>query len=168
MFDENRLDHVTKFEFMVDHTGGSIFHGKSEDLSEVIGQRFPMAERIMCTPILKHLLDDRSLVTFEKVEELESLDLMVIHSKLGVCENGAVWIEENDLEHRIQPFITKDVLVLLEKNNIVWNMHEAYERINLKETGYGVFIAGPSKTADIEKTLVIGAQGALSYHVMLI
>ena len=47
-------------------------------------------------------------------------------------------------------------------------MHEAYERLSSFDEGYGVFISGPSKTADIEQSLVIGAQGPLSTTVFLV
>ncbi len=47
-------------------------------------------------------------------------------------------------------------------------MHEAMLEIENFNEGYGVFISGPSKTADIEQSLVIGAQGPLSLTVFLI
>ena len=43
---------------------------------------------------------------------------------------------------------------------IVHNMHEAYGSCSFDSAGFGVFISGPSKTADIEQSLVIGAPRA--------
>jgi L-lactate dehydrogenase complex protein LldG len=55
-------------------------------------------------------------------------------------------------------------------------MHEAYARLRdaadsaagLSDYGYGTFISGPSKTADIAQVLVMGAQAARSATVLLL
>ena len=168
LFNQDRLDLIGRFEFAVVQTGGHIFHGNLSDLSNEIEERFQSVEKILVGPSLSTDVSNSSFNEAMLPHELDDLDLMIVRSDIGVAENGAVWVDDNHLGHRAQPFITKHLLIIIEKENIVCNMHEAYDRVRLKEIGYGVFIAGPSKTADIEKTLVIGAQGALSYHVMLI
>ncbi len=99
-------------------------------------------------------------------EILEQVDLAVIQGEIGVAENGTVWVPESNMLNRALPFITQHLVMVLDKNNIVANMQQAYDR--LESVGsYGVFIAGPSKTADIEQSLVIGAHGARSMMVVL-
>lgn len=99
--------------------------------------------------------------------ELVAVDLAILPAHLGVVENGAVWLDEAACGRRVLPFITQHLAVVLDRRELVANMHGAYARITPGDTGFGVFIAGPSKTADIEQSLVIGAQGPRSFTVLL-
>lgn len=98
---------------------------------------------------------------------LNTIEVAVIPGKLGVAENGAVWLDDSLLPHRILPFIAQHLVLTLERKDLVPDMHEAYRRISVAETGFGIFIAGPSKTADIEQALVKGAQGPRTATVVL-
>ena len=109
---------------------------------------------------------------------LENIELAVLPAHFGVAENGAVWITEDQMIHRALPFITQHLALVIEAKNIVANMHDAYDRIAALESGeedfpaggsgFGTFIAGPSKTADIEQSLVLGAHGPRSMTVFLL
>ena len=99
---------------------------------------------------------------------LEPLDKVYISGTLGVAENGAVWLEESKMVNRLLPFICQHLVIMLDANKIVANMHEAYGQITIDKEGYGVFLAGPSKTADIEQSLVIGAHGSRSLKLYLL
>lgn len=99
--------------------------------------------------------------------QLAGVDLTLLHARLGVAENGAMWVSETEAVHRVLPFITQHLILILKRDRLVGTMHEAYRRIDIAETGFGVFIAGPSKTADIEQSLVIGAHGPRSLVVCL-
>lgn len=100
--------------------------------------------------------------------DLESLQAVILKAKFAVAENGAMWFDDENLPERILPFITQHLIILLDQREIVADMHEAYKRINLSSTSFGLFIAGPSKTADIEQSLVIGAHGAMSVQIILL
>lgn len=99
---------------------------------------------------------------------LESIHTTCIRAAIGVAENGAVWIRESAMGNRLLPFICQHLLIVLFRDSIVSTMHHAYKQISAFEEGFGVFLAGPSKTADIEQSLVIGAHGARSLTVYLI
>jgi L-lactate dehydrogenase complex protein LldG len=98
---------------------------------------------------------------------LDRIGIAVVPGRLGVAENGAVWVDGRDLPHRAVPVIAEQLVVVLPKREIVADLHEAYRRIRPPLPAYGVFIAGPSKTADIAQALVIGAQGPRSLVVAL-
>jgi len=99
---------------------------------------------------------------------LQDTELAIIKAHFGVAENGAVWITEDQLSQRVLPFICQHLIIILNADDLVANMHQAYEKIGNEHYGYGTFIAGPSKTADIEQSLVLGAHGSRSMTIFLI
>lgn len=101
----------------------------------------------------------------ETAHDLADIDYAVIPGDLGVAENGAIWV--NQPSHRVTPFICENLILALAKDNIVANMHQAVKQVALQPGELGLFIAGPSKTADIEQALVVGAHGACSLNVYL-
>jgi L-lactate dehydrogenase complex protein LldG len=100
--------------------------------------------------------------------ELEMLNLAIIKGDFAVAENAAIWVSEKHLPHRVLPMITQYLVIVIHQVEIVTNMHRAYERVKVDETGFGTFISGPSKTADIEQSLVIGAHGARGLTVYVL
>lgn len=110
--------------------------------------------------------------TTETPHELADLMWGVLPGELGVAENGAVWVTEQICRHRAIYFLCEHLVLVLPKEAIVHNMHQAYERLRGFGTDdqppFGTMLAGPSKTADIEQSLVIGAQGPRSLVVFLV
>lgn len=99
---------------------------------------------------------------------MADIEKVFVKTTMGVAENGAIWLSEADMGSRLLPFICQHLVVLLEEKDILSTMHDAYEKISGISSGYHVFIAGPSKTADIEQSLVIGAHGPRSLLIYLI
>lgn len=101
-------------------------------------------------------------------DELYAVDIACMYGGIAVAENAAIWVAEKNMVNRILPFSTQQLWLVIDEKNIVNNMHEAYNLINIAAEGYGVFIAGPSKTADIEQSLVIGAHGPVAFTVFIL
>jgi L-lactate dehydrogenase complex protein LldG len=102
----------------------------------------------------------------DSAQTLNGTDVGIIRGKFGVAENGCIWIPQQ-MKEKAVCFISENLIILLKKSEIVSNMHEAYRRIEFNDYGYGSFISGPSKTADIAQVLVMGAQAARSVTVVL-
>lgn len=100
--------------------------------------------------------------------DLKDIDFAVIKGELAVAENGAVWVRQPDNGHRNTPFICENLLLVVHHDDLVANMHQAMKKLTLNSGEFGSFIAGPSKTADIEQALVVGAHGACSLNVYLV
>lgn len=109
------------------------------------------------------------LASLKDPHELEGIDIAIIAGEFGVAENGAVWVPGSKLgPHRAIFVVTQHLVLVVPAGEIVHNMQQAYDRIRLERPGFGIFISGPSKTADIEQALVIGAHGARSCSLFLV
>lgn len=158
---------LEKFISMTEAVGGKTVElAEGENIDAVLKRLFPEAKTIASN--LKEVscatLDPD---TVENAIDLNGTDVGVIRGEFGVAENACVWIPQT-MKEKAVCFISENLVILLRKENIVSNMHEAYKRISFNDYGYGTFISGPSKTADIAQVLVMGAQAARSVTVLLL
>lgn len=165
---------VEHFSEMVDMVGGKAFLLGDLKIDDVVTRRYsPRRVASTMTEVeVGGVMQKLNCVTFNPDEvastaELDGTDVAIVKGCIGVCENGAVWIQQ-DLEQRAIYFMAEALVILLDHRDLVNNMHEAYKRIDTGEYGYGIFISGPSKTADIEQALVLGAHGACDVMVLII
>ncbi len=152
-------DPVRQFAETLTAIGGKAIMVK--DFSEIkmrIREEFDTTKRIVTTiPEFSDLAEMFSASVLP--HSFENTELTLLHTDFAVAENGAVWITEDIMGQRILPFICQHLAVIVYADNILPTMQEAYERIASRRYGFGSFIAGPSKTADIEQALVLGAHG---------
>ncbi len=165
---EEELNLLETFKEKVALVGASIVElNATTEIDTEIKKRYPNAKDIAtCTQ--KSSLETVSISKKTDPHTIASIDLAVIEGEFGVAENGAIWITENEFPIRVLPFITNDLVIVLDKQKLCANLHEAYKLIANRDRNFGLFIAGPSKTADIEQCLVIGAQGSMSLTVLLV
>jgi L-lactate dehydrogenase complex protein LldG len=166
LFDDD-TDVVETFMMNLQLVGGKVIPLQQlNEVDEAIKKQYPNAKHIVSCSGASQL----GTITISKdtsPHTLHTIDLAIINATLGVAENGAVWLSETDFIVRALPFITNDLVIILSKHTICRHMHEAYNRISERDKSFGLFLSGPSKTADIEQCLVIGAQGAVSVTVFL-
>ncbi len=169
LFERTDIDLNTHFKEMLQFAGGqTVDFPVSDGMSDLINGIFPEANKILSNieSVKSKNVDFKSI---SDAHQLYDIDLVVLKGEFGVAENAAIWISGDTLFSRVLPFITQHLVIVLDKKQLVWNMHQAYQNLNIfPENGFGVFISGPSKTADIEQSLVIGAHGSKSLTVVLI
>ncbi len=161
-------DIVAKFTATLEGIGGKVLELKDMQQleSEISNER--NEGHLVLNAINESEEEKNKINSRQNATILEPVHKAYIKSGIGVAENGAVWIKESQMINRLLPFICQHLVVVLERGKIVSTMHHAYQQINTFEEGFGVFLAGPSKTADIEQSLVIGAHGARSLTVYLV
>ncbi len=159
---------VQKYMDIFKTIGGSAY--LVEDFAAVItliNDHFDASKRIVTS--LPELSDSfEMLSTSVDPHSYEDIELAVVRAEFGVAENGAVWLTDELMRQRIIPYICEHLAVVINAGSIVPTLHEAYGKIGTGSYGFGGFIGGPSKTADIEQALVLGAHGPLSMTVFII
>lgn len=137
-----------------------------QDLNEIIRKLYPEA-KVFASNVAGLSIASLNPDTVSQAQELNGTDVGIVEGKVGVAENGCIWIPQT-MKERAVCFISEYLVILLDRHAVVNNMHEAYSRIQMSDYGYGCFISGPSKTADIAQALVMGAQAARGVTVILI
>jgi L-lactate dehydrogenase complex protein LldG len=154
---------IEKFKTILVNIGGAVIEADGyAQIQDHINKNFS-GKRIVST------ISDLSLSIDFKTDPhlLENVNLAILQGQFAVAENGAVWITAEAMGDRALPFITEHLALVVNRENILATMHDAYDKIGTSDYNYGTFIAGPSKTADIEQSLVLGAHGAKSLIVFL-
>ena len=160
-------DPLLQFMNMTKNVGGNAIEvEKGRDINELIRELYPDAKEI-ASNLPEITIATRNPDEVGRAHDLNGTDVGIIRGMFGVAENACVWIPQQ-MKEKAVCFISENLVILLDKKQIVNNMHEAYRRIEFNDYGYGTFISGPSKTADIAQVLVMGAQAARSATVLLI
>ena len=159
---------LVQFVKMSEMVGGQVIEvDPGRDVNVLIRELFPDAKEI-ASNLPEITIATRNPDDVGRARDLNGTDVGIIRGEFGVAENACIWIPQTMKEKAVM-FISENLVILLPKSQIVNNMHEAYRRIQFNDTydGYGTFISGPSKTADIAQVLVMGAQAARSATILL-
>ena len=178
------VDILQQFIEMTKAVGGHVIEAsKDDDPNDLVRMAYPDAE-VFATNLpeieLSKLVNNaagkcnpdkvklRNPDTVAEANGLNGTDVGIVRGQIGVAENGCIWIPQT-MKEKAMLFISEYLVIFLDRDGIVDNMHEAYDVIEMDPRyNFGTFISGPSKTADIEQALVMGAQAARGVTVVLI
>lgn len=157
---------VEGFKAALARMGGKIAVAPADgDLEALVRQLFPDA-RVICSAA-PEVAGNRPLDRVRNPAELSDVDVGVVRAVYGVAETGSVWLTEKEFRVNTLGFLAQHLVVLLDPSRIVGNLHHAYRERAGFDARYGVFMTGPSATADIEGVLIHGAQGIRTLTVVL-
>lgn len=153
-----------EFERRLEEAGGAAHDIRSPAEGEAKLIALHPGAKVICSAV-PEIAGTRRVETVSDPHELADVDVGVFRAQFGIAEGGAVWVTQEDLVVDALAVLSQHLIVLLDPEQIVADMHEAYRRIRLDSTNYGCFMMGPSATADVEATMVHGAQGARSLNL---
>lgn len=170
-------DPVAEFIRQTTTTAGAhlIEMHEGDDINDIIHRAYPGAKVIASNiPAVKADLNPDEVA---EAQDLDGTDVGVVEGGVACAENACVWVPMN-MKQKAVCFISENLVIIVHRKNIVSNMHEAYDFLKTRGSGvegqtetskygFGTFISGPSKTADIEQALVYGAQAAKGVTVVL-
>jgi L-lactate dehydrogenase complex protein LldG len=168
LLNSENTDVLESYKTVLKNIGGDpVEVSNYNEIIQYIKANYAIEKRIITT--IHELSEIASLDwTNDDPHSLQDVELNIIKAHFGVAENSALWVTDDVLGQRVSPFIAQYLAIIVHKKDIIATMHQAYERIGNQEYGFGTFIAGPSKTADIEQSLGLGAHGARGLIVFLL
>lgn len=121
--------------------------------------------------------DSMQFVAYEKsVDEqranLFAFDTSIVQASCGVANLGVIGVVSSVKAPRLSSLITRTCIALLKKQDVVENFYEGVQTLkaqgeNGKLPTNMIFIAGPSRTADIELQTVFGVHGSVKSYIIL-
>jgi L-lactate dehydrogenase complex protein LldG len=162
---------VAHFERMLGEVGGSLVRVPS--MAALPGAVLALPVVATASTVASLVLEAHpghlALASVDDAHALAHVDVAIVRGAFCVAENGAVWVEGEPLgPRRALLFLCQHLLLVVDSGLVVHTLHEAYARLRFQGPSFGCFVAGPSKTADIEQALVIGAHGPRSATVLLV
>lgn len=148
------IDPMDQFTFHLEAIGGVARFFESKSLA--IAALSELSPDLLIRDLVREMVLEDS--------DLEP-DITVVEARAAVAENAAVYITDQEAIERNYLFLGQKLIALVSRQTLLSDMHEAYEKIDLASTGFGIFIAGPSATADIAQILVRGAHGPSEMEV---
>jgi L-lactate dehydrogenase complex protein LldG len=157
----------SEFEKHLQQAGGTAHDVVTQAEAEAKMMALHPGAKVVCSAVAE-IAGTRRMEKVRDPHELADVDVGVVRAQFGVAETGAIWLTQEDLVVNALAVLSQHLTVLLDPEQIVSDMHEAYRRVRLDETAFGCFMMGPSATADVEATLVHGAQGARSLSIFFL
>ena len=162
-------------EQLTNVAGNFIFCENGVDFIENIlelADRFNWRKIYCWEPELQALLSHYEFPFYQTDKGFEQAEVGITLCEALIAHNGSVMVSNQDAAGRRLSIFPHQHIVIARTGQLVLDLKDAFQLLKNK---YGTqipsmisTITGPSRTADIEKTLVLGAHGPKELFVFLI
>lgn len=101
------------------------------------------------------------------IDDLEKVDCAIVAAELLIADSGSAVVRLATYEERLLPYLPPACIIVARRSTITSSLTAAAVAVDEAERGERVIITGPSRTGDIEKTVVLGAHGPGSVVVFV-
>lgn len=144
---------------------GNCLTAPPADLNRWLRETFPRARRV-CSAV-PELTGTITPAAFSDWSAPADIDVTVLRTPLGVAETGSILVTEKELHVTTIAVLAQHLVVLLDPDELVENIHDAYHHPSFRQAAYAALLSGPSGTADIGGKTVHPAQGVTTLTVIL-
>lgn len=162
-----------QFSSLVETLGGcAVYVNEGQSVMDAVKAHWPDAGQGRVVNLLEDGNGEQSQTPSQAQSQLphdhQNVDIAIVAGQLAVAENASVWVSNANLDCRSLYFLCQRLVMVVPRDRMVHTMRDAYAQIKIEERGFGSFIAGSSRTADIEQSLVMGAHGAMAALVVFV
>ena len=104
----------------------------------------------------------------ERKNLLAHVPAALVHASFAIADIGSLVFPYDDTGTSLPHFLAECVIALVDKKNLLANQFELVQRLSPDKAKNMVLVTGPSRTADIEKVLILGAHGPKRFIVIMI
>ena len=160
-----------QFSSLVETLGGcAVYVNEGQSVMDAVKAHWPDAGQGRVVNLLEdsHGEQPQAQSQSQLPHDHQNVDIAIVAGQLAVAENASVWVSNANLDCRSLYFLCQRLVMVVPRDRMVHTMRDAYAQIKIEERGFGSFIAGSSRTADIEQSLVMGAHGAMAALVVFV
>ena len=102
--------------------------------------------------------------------DVADVPLAVVRGEMGIAESGSVLVSEHALGDRVVTMLCRRLVQVVAADDVVDRLEDAAAWLAARagQPGFASLMTGPSRTADIERSLTIGVQGPDEVDVIVL